>query len=518
MKGSQFMTMHVVLGTATFALLALTYAEQFRPSFGYVEVRQMAESLSENPYQDTQKEIPAALHKINYDQLRDIRWRDGHTIWREQGLPFQLKAFHLGDLQLSRIQLATVDGMSVDPVEYSPALFEFGENEWGGKPIPELPADLGFGGFRVHYPLNQPDYLDELIVFQGASYFRALAANTVYGLSARGVAVNTAVEGKKEEFPSFTRFWVKQPSPGATQLTVHALLEGKSLTGAYEFVITPGDPTHIHVKAELFIREDIQQLGLAPLTSMYWFGENQPYGNDYRPEVHDSDGLLLKYGEEDWTWQPLAQEKQPAVHRYPGRQARGFGLLQRDRDFAHYEDMEAKYHQRPSLWIEPRGDWGEGEVVLMVLPTGDEYHDNVVAFWSPKRQFKSGDRLAFEYTMTWCGEYIGNELGRTVATRVQRHIPARDGQPEQALRFLVDMAGGRLDGFDDPAQLKVQVTSDPPDAVAGAHIMPNAENQTWRVVLTIKPEFNRQPLKLSSRLANQKGAPQSETWTYQWKP
>src|SRR5205085_6387853 len=158
------------------------------------------------------------------------------------------------------------------------------------------------------------------------------------------------------------------------QVTVYALLESQRATGAYRFDIVPGAETVVRVQARLYLRAAATQvatLGIAPLTSMFFSGENQPRRGDFRPEVHDSDGLQVATGDGEWLWRPLQNPARMTVTSFAVRELRGFGLMQRDRTFSSYEDTEARYERRPSAWVRPLSDWGPGRVELVQLPTPD---------------------------------------------------------------------------------------------------------------------------------------------------
>ena len=365
-------------------LVSLCGASAQAQRFDWDSLTQLAQTRATQPYRANSDKLPAELASITYDQLRDIRFKTDQSVWRAQNLPFEVQFFHLGLYQTEpvRIHELNADG-TVNHLPYRSADFDQGKNtfdtsRWG---------DLGHAGFRLHYPLNGQTYKDELVVFQGASYFRALGAGQQYGLSARGLAIDT-VGGTGEEFPRFSEFWLQRPAAGATEVTVLALLESPRATGAYRFVIRPGQQTTTTVNARVFLRAGagpVNTLGMAPLTSMFLSGENQPMRSDFRPEVHDSDGLMMVTGEGEWLWRPLQRPKAVTVSSFAMQNPRGFGLMQRDRSFASYEDVEARYERRPSAWIKPLGDWGPGRVELVQLPTPDETHDNIVAYWVPQR-------------------------------------------------------------------------------------------------------------------------------------
>ena len=331
------------------------------------------------------------------------------------------------------------DGMARQ-VLYTPQLFDFGQN--GFKP--DFPEDLGFAGFRLHAPLNRPDYLDELAVFLGASYFRALGRNQRYGISSRGVAIDTGLP-KQEEFPSFRRFWLERPAPGADQIVVHALLDGPSLTGAFSFKIRPGDATVMDVEATLYPRQAIELLGIAPLTSMFLFGPNDRQGvDDFRPQVHDSEGLQIWSGSGEWFWRPLVNPQQLRLSLFSDKDPKGFGLMQRTRAFEEYEDLEARFGLRPSLWVEPLEGWGQGHVRLIEIPSPAEVNDNIVAFWVPRAPVEAGSEWRFKYRLYWSMEApVRPELAQTAATRVGMGGSPPDGESR---KFVIDFQGGQAQG------------------------------------------------------------------------
>ena len=323
-------------------------------AFNFDDAAAEAKRLASTSYKKPEKNISKALENLNYDQYRDIRFRPDHNHWKERKLPFELAFFHQGRTFDSKVKINEIVGGRVQEIAFDPDLFDYGANRLDAKDL----ESAGFAGFRVHYPLNTTQYKDEVVVFLGASYFRAVGKGQVYGLSARGIAVDTALHSG-EEFPRFVQFWIERPEPGAKQLTIYGLLDSPRITGAYRFVVKPGVDTVMDVKAQLYLRENIAKIGIAPLTSMYMFGENQrSVTEDYRPEVHDSDGLSIHSGTGEWIWRPLVNPKRLLVTSFGMTNPLGFGLMQRDRAFPNFEDLEARYEARPSAWVEPIGKWG----------------------------------------------------------------------------------------------------------------------------------------------------------------
>ena len=390
------------------------------PRFSYEDVVQRARDLASVPFDTTPAQLPAPIANLDFDSWRDIRFRPDKAFFQAPGSLFQLQLFHLG-FNFKRPVVVDIvrDGMPA-PIPYSPSLFDFGRTKID-KP---LPVGTGFAGFRLHYPLNDPKVMDELIAFLGASYFRFLGRRQLYGLSARGLAVNAGV-GRTEEFPFFREFWVEQPAPDADRITVHALLDGESVTGAYRFVIYPGQDTAIETQVTLIARRTIANLGLAPLTSMFLTAESDPrVRDDYRMQVHDSDGLLMQAGSGEWLWRPLLNPVEATTSVFLDKDIRGFGLMQRDRLFDHYEDIDLHYERRPSYWVEPSGAWGEGAVELTEAPAQNEATDNIVAAWRPKAPFEAGQNSRLRLQASRPSRGARHAAGRQGA----RHLPdGREG-------------------------------------------------------------------------------------------
>jgi periplasmic glucans biosynthesis protein len=480
-------------------------------AFSAEVVRARARELASQPYRERATRVPEWLQKINYDQYRNIRFAPDRAWWRGQ-TNFHLQFFHPGFLYTKTVQLTEVEAGNAKAIPFARGLFDYGKGTLAG----EIPADMGFSGFRVHYPLNNVNYFDELIVFQGASYFRALGRGMRYGLSARGLALNTAQPGG-EEFPVFEEFWIEKPTPKAKELVLHALLDSPTMTGAYQFTLKPGSETLVRVKATLYRRQGAQPgvLGLAPLTSMFWFGENSPdRQGDLRPEVHDSDGLSMERGNGEWIWRPLQNPGIVRTAAFADENPKGFGLVQRDRQFAHYEDLEAAYHARPSTWVEPIGAWGRGSVRLVEIPTPDETNDNIVAFWVPEKAIEEGQSLEFEYLLHWFVEGSGgkkNPGGIVVGTRTGT---SRTHEPDLQ-RFWVDFDGPLLRTLDGGVEAVVEVGAGA--KLVHQSVQKNPNNGTWRVAFSLRAEAEKRPVELRCFLRKDQHY-LSETWSNLWTP
>lgn len=479
-------------------------------AFGLGEVAAKAEQLAQKPFQDTKGSVPEWLLKITYDQWRDIRYRPDRALWADQRTPFRAQFFHPGLYYDRTVAMNVVDDTGVRPLAFSSSVFDYGKNDFASK----VPADLGYAGFRIHYPIKTPKRLDEVIVFLGASYFRAVGARQAYGLSARALAIDT-VASSGEEFPYFREFWLVTPAPGARQLILYALLDSPSLTGAYRFVVEPGEQTVVSVESRLFVRKPIEKLGIAPLTSMFYFGENTVrMFPDFRPEVHDSDGMLANFASGEWLWRPLDNPKYIATNTFQTVDPKGFGLIQRDRDFGHYEDLETRSELRPSVWIAPRGGFGDGAIELVEIPTASDINDNVVSYWVPKAPPRAGDRLAFDYVLSWYGDDPKRPPGgRVVATR-------RDyGKEANVSRFVIDFAGGTLESIPATEPVRAVVTvlrGDEAAAILDQHVVKNDVTGGWRLSFELQPKTG-DTLELRAFL-DKGGDALTETWSYAITP
>ena len=492
-----------------------------KSAFSFQNAVQEAQKLSEKPYKSPKGEVPDPLLAINYDQWRDIRFKPEKSFWRKEGLPFTLQFFHPGLYYDRTVGFYTITPKGdAKPIPFSKDLFTYRREEVE----PLVPSNFGFAGFRIHHPINKPDYHDEVAVFVGASYFRAVGQHMNYGLSARGLAIDTVLPSG-EEFPYFRRFWIHEPQPDAKDITLYALLDSPSVAGAYHFVIRPGKETVIDVELTLFLRKPVAKLGIAPMTSMFHHGENSyaKVMDDFRPEIHDSDGLMIATASGEWIWRPLVNPKTLLVNSFQVNNPAGFGLSQRDLDFDHYQDLESNYENRPSLWISPLGNWGEGRVELIQIPTDKEIYDNIVAFFVPSKLPEKREPLSFAYRMVWhyATESPRPPAGRVVATRASRT------KVDGARKFIVDFAGAQLDTLaaDKPVEGVVTVGS-------GAKFMEqqvykNRFTGGWRLVFQIladealsadkdRPK-TKDPVELRAFLKLGDNV-LTETWSYAYEP
>lgn len=475
-------------------------------AFAFDDVDQMAKSLASKPYAKPIFALPRALKDLTYDQTREIRFDPARSLWREQSLPFDVQFFHLGGFFDQSVRVHEIIGREVREVAFDPADFKYGSN----KIDPAQMRKLGFAGFRIHYPLNTTKYKDELAVFLGASYFRVLGQGQRYGGSARGLAIDTAERGG-EVFPRFEQFWIVRPTRNAKELVIYALLDSRRVAGAYQFTVRPGAETVTDVRVALYPREPVGKLGLAPLTSMFFFGENQRAASeDFRPEVHDSDGLSIQSSTGEWIWRPLVNPRRLLVTSFALTDPRGFGLVQRDRQITSYEDLEARYELRPSMWVEPVGAWGPGRVELVQIPTPDETNDNVVAYWVPQQAPKPGESLAFSYRLLW---QKGAERKPPTAWVLQsRRGAGYAGLPDDVVKFTVDFDGPALRklGADAPVVADLSINGGQRVALI---VHRNDATGGWRMVVQARRTDKEKPLELRAFLRRDTEV-LSETWSY----
>ncbi|MGG5887361.1 glucan biosynthesis protein [Falsiroseomonas sp. HC035] len=491
---------------AAFAALSASatgvgFAQQ-RPSarpFTEGTVRDLARELAKSPYRAPESRLPRGFADLDYDAYRTLRFDPQRGLWRGDNLGFQVQLFHRGFLYAPRVELYEVVDREARPVPYDPTAFTLGDR-------PPPPADFGHAGFRIHFPLNTQGVLDEVASFLGASYFRAVGKGLNYGLSARGLAIKTA-DAAGEEFPLFRAFWLERPHAGANSVVVHALLDSPSATASFRFTIRPGENTIFDVQATVCPRVEVTAAGIAPLTSMYYFAPNDRAGiDDHRGAVHDSDGLMLATSRGEQIWRPLHNPRDLQVSQFAEVNPRGFGLMQRRRAPGDYNDLEAAYEQRPSLWVEPIADWGPGTVQLIEIPTNDEIHDNIVAFWRPQQPMRPGEEYNFVYRLHWLPVVQGNpDLAQFVDTR-------SGAAPGNARLFVLDVVGGKTEVPE--GTLPVLDLSAHAGEIRHPVVQRNPQTGGWRVHFQLVPGSARlvelrAVLKLGER-------PISETWLYRW--
>jgi len=475
--------------------------------FNFAGLVARAKKSASQPYKAPEPRADL-IRDIHYDAVQKIKFRPDHAL--RTGGPYSAAFFHLSRYSHEPVMLHVVEKGQAREILYGPDYFDYAGS---GLDTQKL-AGLGFSGFRF---LEQGQKPGDWLAFQGASYFRSSGQDSQYGISARGIAINTAGPGT-EEFPRFSEFWLEENGP---VVTVYALLDGPSITGAYQFDATksPNNAVVMNVHCELFCRAGVARLGVAPLTSMYWYGENERRkAADWRPEIHDSDGLALWTGKGERIWRPLINPPRVQTNAFQDESPKGFGLMQRDREFADYQDDGAHYNKRPGLWVEPKGDWGAGSVELVEIPTEEETMDNIVAYWRPKAEAKAGDRLSFDYRLYWQNSEPAypKTIARVVATRLGRGgIPGQSPWPRDTQKFVVDFTGGPLSQMAPRFDIAPVVTASR-GKIEKPYVLKVIGTDRWRAAFDLKLDGN-QPvdLRLFLKLGDKT---LSETWLYQYFP
>lgn len=493
------------------AAFAQAEAAEDAAPFGFDNVVDRARAAATHAFERPVLELDGPFADIHYDQYRAIRFRDEERLFGGDGIGgFQMDLMPPGFYYTDRIEVNIVSGERARPLPFSTRYFHFHPRYFpysDGRAPEDVSRDLSFSGIRFRHPVNRPGVWDEVAVFQGASYFRAVARDTFYGLSARGLAIGTGGP-EPEEFPLFTAFWVFEPAPDARELHMMALLDSASVSGAFDFRITPGAETVMQVSAVLFPRDEIATVGVAPLTSMYYFGpDRRTHVDDFRDAVHDSSGLRIVNGLGERIWRPLRNPGVLETSAFLDDNPRGFGLLQRPRDFEHYRDAEARYEQRPSAWVEPLGDWGPGHVMLFEIPSTEEILDNIVAFWRPAAPLAAGSEHRFDYRLTWCQEPREPlPLARVIATRGGQAV-LEEQRPERLM--VVDFDLGMINF--ETIEPKIDATA---GEVTGVGVTPLPGGNIARVGFHFHPGEHRE---IEFRMVlESEGETASEAWVYRW--
>lgn len=473
------------------------------PGFGLDDVRERALQLAAEPF-EAPAPLPKSAADLNYDQYRRIETRQSSTIWGENDQGFRALLDPRGYLFATEVKINFVEDGTVVPHPYAVKDFNFHDLPLKG----DVKENLGFAGFRILNILNRAGKFDELVSFKGASFFRALGSGTVYGASARGLSVGTA-SSEGEQFPFFTEFWIQRPDAAETSITVYALMDGESTTGAFQFEVTPGPETEIAVNATFFPRKEVSNVGISPITSMYFFSphDQRKQPDDFRPAVHDSEGLLIWMANGEWVWRPLINPQSLQISVLSTTAPRGFGLIQRKRALEDYSDIEADYHHRPNVWIEPSSDWGTGHLSLVEIPTSNEYNDNIVAFWKPSAPWQAGNAYDISYNMRW-------SLLPPAMPAVVKVVETRTGKTPDKKRqmFIIDYEPAD-DGLLTDIEAKISTSS-------GTIFHPTIKRipQTGKTRLSFELDPSSTEVAELRALLTKGGKPVSETWLYRWRP
>ncbi|WP_342649918.1 glucan biosynthesis protein G [Pseudomonas sp. REB1044] len=483
------------------ALVGLMSAGQLW-AFNLDDVAAKAKDLAGQKFEAPKSNLPPVFRDMKYADYQKIRFIQSKAEWANDKTPFKLSFYHQGMHFDTPVTINEITANKVEEIKYDPSRFEFGDVPHDA----DATKNLGYAGFRVLYPINKADKQDEIMTLLGASYFRVVGRGHAYGLSARGLAIDTALPSG-EEFPRFREFWIEKPKPNDKHLVIYALLDSPRSTGAYKMILRPGDDTIVDVKSKVFLRDHVSRLGIAPLTSMFLFGPNQPSKvQNYRPALHDSEGLSIHAGNGEWLWRPLNNPKHLAVSNFSVENPRGFGLMQRQRAFSDFEDLDDNYQKRPSAWIEPKGDWGKGTVDLVEIPTADETNDNIVAFWSPETLPEPGKPFEYNYRLHWTideAKYQPQDLGwvkqtlRSTGDVKQANLIR---QPDGSIAFLVDFNGPALAALPEDTAVRSQVSVGDNAELVENNLRYNPETKGWRLTLRLKVKDPKKSTEMRAAL------------------
>jgi glucans biosynthesis protein len=478
-------------------------------AFSFESLAAHARSRAALPYRLPLLPVPSVVKQLDYETVGKIHYKVDCALNADGPGVYPISFFHLGSFFPKAIEMHVVEHGKARQILYSQRYFDMPVDS----PARKLPVNSGFAGFHVKESKRRSDWqTQDWVAFLGASYFRAIGALNQYGLSARGIAIDTTAPGG-EEFPDFTQFYFETPTRDGQPMVIYALLDGPSISGAYRFACTRTTGVVMNVECKLFMRRDVEQLGIAPLTSMFWFSEYDKASRiDWRPEIHDSDGLALLTGRGERIWRPLNNPPRTVSSSFLDQTPRGFGLLQRDRVADHYLDG-VRYENRPSLWVEPLGDWGRGAVQLTEIPTDDEIHDNVVAYWQPAEPARMGMQYDYRYRLHWLADepYPARDLARVVATRIGRGGQPGRPRPKGVSKFVVEFAGDVLAG----ANARANITPSR-GAISYSFVEPVPDTPRLRAQFDLTVEGS-EPVELRMFLADADKT-LSETWACQFIP
>lgn len=501
-----------LFGLFGFGFSTVGFSQPAQVQVTFDAILQKARERAEKPFKSPKTEMPDVLKNLNYDSYREIQFRHDKALWAADGLPFRLEFYHPGYLYDAPVHLREFNATHAQPIRFVQDFFEYGKVKLDKR----IPSETGYAGFRLLNRLNDPQRWDEVASFLGSSYFRMLGKDQRYGTSARGLAINCG-ETQPEEFPLFTDWWIEKPEKGSPTVRLFAILDSVNCAGAYEFLVRPGDTTFAEITATLFVRAGdanaIKTLGLAPLTSMFWFGENsENKPDDFREEVHDCDGLLIRGEADELTWRPVANPPALRHQVFAVKNVRGFGLLQRDRDFSNYQDLANLYHKTPSVWVEPREGFADGEVHLIELPTRYEGADNIVAFWNPKQRPPAMQPFRFAYTLQWAAQPDA-KFAPLKALQTRAGVDIGDATKR---KFVIDFGGKKEALAQNSPEASVKCGDN--GTVSDIQVLKNDLSQCWRVIFSLTPKAGAKgPVDIECAL--KAGANVlSETWKYQWSP
>lgn len=503
-------SLNLIVYLVMFSIGGLAAGSGAAYGFGYQAVLNQARKLSLKPYKPMAK-LPARLRppKLGYSTYKSVRFRPNRRLWIHSGRNFNVMFMPEGLYYDRPIKIYLVDQGHVRALRFHRNWFTYPSARFAA----HLPHNYSYAGIELTYPLNRRDPYNIFLVFAGASYLRGVGRGQHFGLSARGIAINTGLPGI-EPFPRFSTFWLVRPPKGAHTMVLYALLNGRRVTGAYRFRVQPGDDLRVDVRATLFFRERPRRIGFAPLTSMFFYGRNTARpARDWRPAVHDSAGLAIHNGDGEWLWRPLINPKSVTTSSFSVQDLKGFGLVQRPRDFSAYEDLQTRYDLRPNAWVSPVGTWPRGRVVLVELPESSETEDNIGAFYQPDVDPIPGHPFVLRYRLTFGGDSVGHApTGFASGTFIGAGLNPGQARSEGAcaVRFVVNFTGHELDKLQ--TGVKANVTDIRSGRISDVHVRKGRPFGGWQLTFLARPRSGK-PLDLRAYLTAS-GHALTDTWTY----
>ncbi|MBX9759497.1 MAG: glucan biosynthesis protein [Beijerinckiaceae bacterium] len=472
-------------------------------------VMDLARNLARQPWRKPSADLPEPFNALNHEQYVGIQRRPETIIWRDQSIGFALEPSQRGFIFSNSLQINIVEDGVARRLVYDPADYTFGKLN-----APADRKDIGFSGFKL-WQRAQDGSLEEFCLFQGQGYFQTVGRGQPFGASTRALAVRPVDQGRGEEFPQFVAVWIERPVLAANTVIIHALLDSESVTGAFRYTMRPGDATIVDTECTLFTRAAIDNVGIAAVQGTFLFGPiDRRRGDDVRPGVYDVSGVQMHSGKDEWIWRPVANRQSIQLSAFVDDNPKGFGILQRDRDFAQFADDDNHWEARPSVWTEPLGDWGAGHVTLLEIPAESQVNQNIIVYWRPRATLAANSETTFSYRQWWCWTPADRPPFATVLRSRSGRVT---GSPPNARRrrFLVEFRGDALADVARFPEIAARVTT-ASGSIMTSRLMLSRQEKSARVTFDV--DAGAEPHTELRLLLESAGKPISETWLYRWTP
>ncbi|MFN3892604.1 MAG: glucan biosynthesis protein [Beijerinckiaceae bacterium] len=488
---------------------AETQPDTRQSRFDPAQVLEMARNLARQPWRKPAPDLPEPFNTLNHDQYASIERKPEAFVWRDQSTGFALEPTPRGFIFGNSLQINVVEDGVARRLAYDPADYNFGK-----VPAAAERKDVGFAGFRL-WIRGADGSLQDFLNFQGQGYFQTVGRGQPFGASARALAVRPVDQGKGEEFPYFAAVWIERPVLAANAVVIHALLDSESVTGAFRYTMRPGDATIVDTECTLFTRAAIDNVGIAAMQGTFLFGPvDRRRGDDVRPGVYDVAGVQMHTGKDEWIWRPVANRQTIQLSAFVDENPKGFGVIQRDRDFSLFSDDDNHWEARPSVWTEPLGDWGPGHVTLIEIPAESQVNQNIIVYWRPRAPLAANSETTFSYRQWWAW----NPPDRPPLATAWRSRSGRvSGSPPNARRrrFMVEFRGDALADVARNPEITARVTA-AQGSVMSSRLMLARHEKAARVTFDL--DAGNEPNMELRLLLESAGKPISETWLYRWTP